>query len=215
MSRWPGKLVIGLTGNLGTGKSAVRRMLEELGALGIDADVLAHQAMARGTTGYALVIEAFGEPLVAKSGEIDRRRLGQRVFSDPEALRRLEAILHPLVRQEVDRLMWGGPLRVVVLEAIKLLESSLARDCDSVWVVDAPLEVQLKRLVDARGMSEEEARSRLKNQSPQNVKRNRADVVIDNSGTLEETRAQVQAAWERIPRPPSKPPQEEPPKASR
>ena len=199
VSRWPGKVVIGLTGNLGTGKSVVRRMLEEQGALGIDADVLAHQAMARGTTGYAQVIEAFDESIVAESGEIDRKRLGQIAFSDPAALRRLEAILHPLVRQEVDGLIQGAFQRVVVVEAIKLLESPLAKDCDAVWVVDAPLEVQLRRLMDGRAMSEAEARGRLGHQSPQDVKRNLADVVIDNGGLLEDTRRQVQAAWKRIP----------------
>ncbi len=195
--------MIGLTGNLGTGKSAVRRMLEELGALGIDADVLAHQAMARGTAGHARVIEEFGESIVAGSGEIDRRRLGQIAFSDPAALRRLEAILHPLVRVEVDRLIRGAPQRVAVIEAIKLLESPLAQECDAVWVADAPPEVQLQRLMDGRRMSEDEARNRLRHQSPQNAKRKSADVVIDNGGSLEDTRRQVQAMWGRIPRPPS------------
>src|SRR5512141_1238742 len=102
MSAWPGKYVIGLTGNIGTGKSVVRRMLEHMGAYGIDADALAHRAMANGAPGYGPVVAAFGSFVVEAGGEIDRTRLGRIVFNDPDALKILEGIIHPLVGQAVD-----------------------------------------------------------------------------------------------------------------
>ena len=101
-NRWPGKYVIGLTGNIATGKSVVRKMLEHLGAMGIDADALSHQALAKGGPAYASVLKTFGEWLLNPAGELDRARLGQMVFSDPAALARLEAIIHPFVGQAVD-----------------------------------------------------------------------------------------------------------------
>src|SRR5512142_1501433 len=99
VSKWAGKYVIGLTGNIGTGKSVVRRMLEHMGAFGIDADAFSHRAIAKGAPGYAQVVETFGKWVLAKDGEIDRSKLGRLVFSDPTALGQLEAIIHPLVLQ--------------------------------------------------------------------------------------------------------------------
>ena len=199
MSRWPGKYVIGLTGNIATGKSAVRTMLEELGAYGIDADALAHRVIARGAPGYARVVESFGERILNGDGQINRTRLGRIVFGDPEALRRLEEIVHPLVRQEVDLLVRGAHQPVVVIEAIKLLESPLAREADAVWVTDAPPALQVERLMSSRSMSEAEALRRIASQNPQSEKVKVADVMIDTRGALDQTRRQVQAAWARIP----------------
>jgi len=193
--------VIGLTGNIATGKSAVRNMLEELGACGIDADALAHRVIARGAPGFARVVESFGERILNGDGQIDRTRLGQIVFGDPEALRRLEEIVHPLVRQEVDLLVRGARQTVVAIEAIKLLESPLAREADAVWVTDAPLALQVERLMSSRSMSEAEALRRIASQNPQREKVKVADVVIDTRGALDQTRRQVQAAWARIPVP--------------
>lgn len=198
MGRWPNKFVIGLTGNIATGKSVVRKMLEHLGAYGIDADALAHRAIARGAPGYQPVVETFGKWILGPDGEIDRRKLAQIVFQDPQALAQLEAIVHPLVAQAVDWLVRRAKQPVVVIEAIKLLESGLREACDSIWVVDASPEQQLARLMRKRGLGEEEARRRIAAQPPQAQKLQAADVVIHNNGSFEETWRQVQAAWKRV-----------------
>ncbi len=200
MSRvFPNKYIIGLTGNIATGKSVVRKMLEHLGAYGIDADRLAHRAIAKGAPGYQAVVETFGRWILGPDGEIDRRKLGRIVFSDPDALAQLEAIVHPLVEQAIHYLVNRAPHKVVVIEAIKLLESGLHKLCDAIWVVDAPPEVQMERLIKQRGMSTEEARQRIMAQPPQSLKRARADVIIDNSRTFEYTWRQVVDAWMKIP----------------
>ena len=133
MSKWAGKYVIGLTGNIGSGKSVVRRMLEHLGAYGIDADALAHRAISKGAPGYPLVVEEFGKFILTEDGEIDRARLGRLVFTDPQALTRLESFVHPLVTQALDFLIRRAAQPVVVIEAIKLLEASIHKSCDAVW----------------------------------------------------------------------------------
>lgn len=195
MSAWHGKYVIGLTGNIATGKSVVRKMLEHLGAYGIDADALGHRAIAKDAPGYQPVLETFGRWILGEEEQIDRSKLARVVFSDPEALKQLEAIVHPLVRQAVDLLVRRAKQSVIVLEAIKLLESPLRANCDSIWVTYAPPEVQLARLVQKRGMSEESARQRIVAQSPQEEKLAAANVVIRNEGSFEETWRQVLAAW--------------------
>ena len=197
MGRWAGKYVIGLTGNIGTGKSVARRMLEHLGAYGIDADTLAHRAIARGAPGYQPVLATFGRFVLTASGEIDRARLGRIVFNDPEALKMLEQIVHPLVEQAVDLIIRRASQPVVVIEAIKLLESNLARSCDAVWVTYAPPQVQLIRLMQNRHMSEGEARQRINNQPSQDDKIAAAKVVIKNQGSYEDTWRQVVAAWNK------------------
>jgi dephospho-CoA kinase len=170
MSAWPGKYVIGLTGNIATGKSVVRKMLEHLGAYGIDADALGHRAIAHGAPGYAAVVETFGTWILGEDKQIDRSKLARIVFSDEEALKRLEAIVHPLVRQAVDLLIKRAKQSVIVLEAIKLLESPLRQSCDSIWVATAPPEVQMQRLVEKRGMSRSVAHQRITVQSSQQEK---------------------------------------------
>ena len=127
MSAWPGKIVIGLTGNIATGKSVVRKMLEHLGAYGIDADALAHRAMAKDAPGYQPVLNTFGRYILAPDEQIDRSKLARIVFTDPEALARLELIVHPLVAQAIDVLVRRSHHKVIVIEAIKLLESGLPR----------------------------------------------------------------------------------------
>lgn len=198
MSRWPGKYVIGLTGSIGTGKSVVRRMLEHLGAYGIDADALAHRAMAKGAPGYDPILRAFGRFLLTPEEQIDRARLGRLVFNDPDALAVLEHILHPLVLQAVDLLVKRAPHKVVVIEAIKLFETDLVNMCDSLWVVYAPLEAQLSRLMQHRKMSEMEAQQRIAAQPPQETRFDRASVIIKNIASFEETWQQVTAAWQRL-----------------
>jgi dephospho-CoA kinase len=197
MAGWPGKYVIGLTGNIGTGKSVVRRMLEHLGAYGIDADALSHRAIAQGAPGYQKVVDLFGTYILDDEGQIDRARLGRIVFADPAALRQLESIVHPLVRQAVEILVKRAPQKVIVLEAIKLLEGDLPKSCDAIWVTRLDPEVQLNRLVKKRNMSEGDAWQRITAQPPQQEKVDQADIVIENSGSVEDTWRQVVDAWQR------------------
>ena len=197
-NRWPGKYVIGLTGNIATGKSVVRRMLEHLGAMGVDADALSHQALAKGGPAYAQALKTFGEWLLGPEGEISRAALGKVVFADAKALAKLEAIIHPIVGQALDFLVKRSQAQVVVIEAIKLIESGLAKDCDAVWVVNTPEAVQVLRLINKRKMPEDEAVQRISVQSPQADKLKAAAVVIQNAGSFEETWVQVQAAFSKI-----------------
>ena len=198
MSDWQGKYVIGLTGNIATGKSVVRKMLEHLGAYSIDADALAHRAMSKGAPAYKLIIDAFGKWILDESQEINRRKLGLVVFSSTDAMKRLEAITHPFVGQAIDILVKRSKHKVVVIEAIKLLEGDLAAKCDSIWVADAPESLQISRLMSKRGMSDSNARQRIYSQNAQKDKIAAADVVIDNSGTFEELWKQVSAGWKKI-----------------
>jgi dephospho-CoA kinase len=195
VSAWPGKFVIGLTGNIATGKSVVRKMLEHLGAYGIDTDALAHRAIAKEAPGYQPVLELFGRWVLTPEGQIDRTKLGKIVFSDSEALQKLEAIVHPLVREAIDVLIRRSSHRVIVVEAIKLLEGPLRTACDNIWVTTSPMEVQLRRLRDKRGLSAEVARQRIAAQPPQAEKISAADVVINNEGSFEATWKQVHANW--------------------
>lgn len=210
MSRWRGKFVIGLTGNIGTGKSVVRRMLEHLGAYGIDADALAHRVMAKGAPGHAAVVQLFGTWVLGTDGEVDRAKLGRLVFNDPSALVQLEKLIHPYVLQAIDYFIQRTIHQVVVIEAIKLIESGLAGHCNSLWAVYAPPEVQLRRLMQHRKMSEADARQRIAAQPPQEQKVSAAQVVIRNIGTFEDTWRQVVTAWQKI-----TPAQEEPAAPSR
>jgi dephospho-CoA kinase len=198
VSKWRGKYVIGLTGNIATGKSVVRKMLEHLGAYGIDADALSHRAIAKGAPGYQAVVDAFGRWILNPAGEIDREKLGRLVFSDPAALEQLENIIHPLVQQAVDLIAQRATQKVIVIEAIKLLEGKLVTMCDTVWVTYVPASVQKARLIEKRGMSESDASQRIQTQGAQEAKTIAADVVIQNAGTFEETWKQVVAAWKAI-----------------
>ena len=195
MSAWPGKYLIGLTGNIATGKSVVRKMLEHLGAYGIDADALAHRAIAKDAPGYKPVVDAFGTWILDPDGQVDRARLGRIVFTDPGALARLESIVHPLVAKAVDLLVRRSKHKVVVVEAIKLLESGLGDACDSIWVTVAPQDVQLARLVQKRGLDAQTAQDRIRAQPPQADKVAAAQIIIYNEGTYEQAWQQVIAAW--------------------
>ncbi|MBL7201459.1 MAG: dephospho-CoA kinase [Anaerolineae bacterium] len=191
--------VIGLTGNIATGKSVVGRTLSRLGAEHIDADRLAHQVMAPGTPACKEIAAAFGAQVLQPDGAIDRRRLGAIVFSDPEALSRLEAIVHPHVIARTRQRIATSSAPEVVIEAIKLFESGMVRSlCDAVWVVTAPREAQIRRLTEGRGLSYDEAVLRVDAQPPQEEKAARADVVIANGGPLEALTRQVERAWAEI-----------------
>ena len=198
MSAWPGKYVIGLTGNIATGKSVVRRMLEHLGAYGIDADALGHRAIAQGAPGYKPILNTFGSWILGADGQIDRTRLARIVFTDAEALQQLEAIVHPLVAHAVDLLVRRSRQEVIVIEAIKLIESGLRSQCDTLWVTHASQEVQLARLVQKRLMGEAAARQRIAAQPEQKLKIEQANVIVRNDGSFEDTWRQVLDAWQSL-----------------
>jgi dephospho-CoA kinase len=210
--------LIGLTGNIACGKSTVLKMLAECGAHVIDADRVVHELQQPGQAVYDEIVAVFGSDILsAPNGPIDRRKLGAIVFTDPTALRRLEQIVHPAVHAHI--LAWldrvgnreegtgkrsdldsrpptpdPRPL-VAVIDAIKLLEAGWKPLCDAIWVVTCTREQQLERLITTRVMSEREALERIDAQPPQGEKVAQADVIIDNSGSLEHTRRQVAVAW--------------------
>ncbi len=194
------RYLIGLTGNIATGKSTVAKMLEDLGATVIDADALVHELQRKGTPVYDAIVAAFGRGILDRGGEIDRKALGAIVFTDPAQLRTLESIAHPAVLIESMQRIAAAPTPIVVYEAIKLIEAGRAEMCDALWVVTARPEVQLERLTRDRKMSEAEARQRIEAQPPQSEKIKIATVVIDNSGSREDTRRQVEAAYQAIER---------------
>jgi dephospho-CoA kinase len=195
---YQGKTLIGLTGNIACGKSKVLRQLQALGAYTIDADKLIHDILRKDGAAYAPVVAEFGEGIVGDDGEIDRRALGRIVFSDPAKLRRLEEIEHPIVRRVIEERIGEAQQPVVVLDAIKLIESGWADRCDMVWVVTCRREQQIERLVRTRNYPQPEAEMRADAQSPQEDKVARADVVIDNSGDMIDTRSQVLRAWRAL-----------------
>lgn len=190
---------IGLTGNIATGKSTVLRMLDKLGADVIDADRLAHRVIAPHGPAYTAVVEAFGPEILREDGTIDRAKLGEIVFNDPEALERLERLVHPAVGELIERKVAEAEAPVVVVEAIKLVETGRHTRGDALWIVTAPCEQQVRRLMADRGLDRAEAETRIDAQPPIEPKLSLADVVIENNGTLDELWRQVQTAWERIP----------------
>lgn len=201
MNRWPGKYVIGLTGNICAGKTVVCAVLEDFGACHVDADSVVHQMLVHGSPEFAKVVIEFGEEILGEDGQIDRGRLGEIVFSDLVALATLEGILHPAVGCEIRHRIAGSDCNVIVLEAIKLLESGLDADCDTIWVVTANPDKRRVRLVARDGLSNEDALRRVEIQLPQEEKIKRADVIIDNNGNLSQVRVQVRRAWGKIERP--------------
>ena len=195
--------IIGLTGNIASGKSTVMQRLAYHGAHVVDADKLTHRALAQDGAAYEPVVARFGKQIVGNRGEINRPALGRLVFAGDEtgqrALHDLEQIVHPavfeLAQQEIQAAQTADA-PAVVIEAIKLLEAGRLRKlCDAVWVVTTDEAEQRRRLVEERGLSEAEARQRINAQSSQTWKARQADVVIDNSGSLAALHAQVDAAW--------------------
>lgn len=192
--------VIGLTGGAGSGKSTVAEMLRELGAVVVDADEATHAVYEPGTAGFDAVVREFGNAYV-RDGRIDRARLGQLVFSDPDARRRLNDIVHPLVREWMARRTAEAAeqgAEVVVQDVPLLFENSLERLFSSVVLVYVPQDVQIERLVSGRGLTPERAGALIAAQMPIEEKRGRAHHVINNSATREETRAQVEAVWTQL-----------------
>lgn len=197
MSRRP--YVIGVTGNIACGKSLVLDTLAKLGAETIDADRVAHEVMAPGTPTAERVIAAFGEEIRGPDGGINRRALGAIVFRDPDKLALLDSLAHPPTVAAIRERVAASTAAVVAIDAIKLFEAGVAEDCDEVWVVTCTPEQQVERLMRRNGFDREEALRRIQAQPPQEEKVRRADRVIDNSGTVENTVAQVKAAWDALP----------------
>jgi len=190
---------IGLTGNIATGKSTVLAYLAGKSAHIADADKLAHKAIAPDGPAYEKVIAEFGDGIVGDNGVIDRNKLGDIVFVNPQALQRLEAIVHPATFELLRWDILQSGAEVVVVEAIKLLESgAILSLSDEVWVVTSSPETQLRRLMEDRGMDEAEARQRIGMQTSQADKATQADVVIVNDGALDELHAQLDGAWTQI-----------------
>lgn len=192
-------LLVGLTGGIGSGKTTVARMLAERGAVIVDADEVARRALDPGTPGHQRVVEAFGPEVLTKGGSVDREALADVVFQDPGKRHELEAIVHP----EVFRLLQEAVAehrdsdRLVVFDAALLVETGFDRACDVVVVVSVPVEEQIRRL-EERGMDAEEAKRRIEAQVAPEAREERADVLLPNSGSLEELEGRVEGLWEHL-----------------
>lgn len=190
---------VGLTGGIASGKSTVSRILRELGAVVIDADQLAREVVAKGTPGLDAVVDELGPGVLTDDGELDRPAVGRLVFADDSARKRLEAVVHPLVFEEIVRLEEAAPAGAVVVHDIPLLaESGRAGTFDAVLVVDAPPEVQLARMVRDRGWTREDAESRMRAQASREDRLAVATHVIDNSGSMDELRRRVEQLYAEL-----------------
>ncbi len=191
-------VVVGLTGGIATGKSTVAAMFAARGAAVVDADRIAHAHQEPGQPCYRRIVEAFGKVILNAQGGIDRRRLGARVFADPDARKLLESILHPAIREACRgeiRAAEASGHPVCVVDAALILETGQQGLFDAVVVVTAPPDTQVDRLVRLRGLTEAEARQRLESQWPTSAKAALADFVIENGGELEATEAQVDRVY--------------------
>lgn len=194
-------ITVGLTGGIGSGKSAVSRLLAAHGAVVVDADLVARDVVQPGTPGLQRVVEVFGEQVLAEDGSLDRPALGARVFADPEALARLNAIVHPLIGTRTAELLEQARVSgadVVVHDVPLLAENGLAPMYDAVVVVAADPQTQLERLVRLRGMAEQEARQRIAAQAPLADKLAVATHVVHNDGPLEDLAPQIRRVWEQL-----------------
>jgi dephospho-CoA kinase len=194
-----GPRVIGVTGGIGAGKSSAVQILAEFGATVIDADRVGHEVYAPGTPGFDAVVAAFGRDIVGDDGAIDRKRLGAIVFSDPAALAKLNGIVHPLIRdtvaQRVAAARAGGGAAPVVVEAALLIEARWDALVDEVWLVVASRQVIEERLTRQRGMDPAAVAARMKAQLSDDERRAHADIVIDNSGSRDALREQIERLW--------------------
>jgi dephospho-CoA kinase len=193
--------VIGLTGGIGSGKSTVAQFLEELGAVILDVDKVGHEALKPGTEVWERVVNEFGKGIVTVSGDIDRAKLGELVFNNPEALARLNRIMHPamdnMIRAKLEEYQRQG-VNVVVLEAPILLEAERTSQVDEIWVAVAPETTVLKRLSERTSLSEQEAKARIRAQLSAEERIKHADVVIDTDCSLDELKARVAVLWHKL-----------------
>jgi len=198
-STGPGKpFVIGITGKIGSGKSLALNMLRHLGALGLDADHFAHLTYRKGSYGYQALRKAFGERIISNNGEIDRKKLGKLVFDNPSHLKILENITHPLVVDEVSKMIQSSTLPIIAIEAIKLLQSDLQNLCNQIWIVHTPAPSLNERLIGQRGMNESQIKDRLHQQSFLDEKMDSADTVLQNDQDAQKLWQEVKFHWERL-----------------
>ncbi|MED3764775.1 dephospho-CoA kinase [Ureibacillus sp. FSL K6-8385] len=188
-------MIIGLTGSIASGKSTVSKMLKEYGFPIVDADVVARQVVEPGSETLNKIAEAFGKEVLTETGELDRKKLGSIIFNDEEKRQLLNSIIHPAIRKEMlrqrDEYLAKGE-KTVIMDIPLLFESKLQHFVDKILVVAVSEEVQLERLMKRNQLSEEEAKARIRSQLPMPVKVQGADAVIDNNGTIEETRRQLE-----------------------
>ena len=194
--------LVALSGGIASGKSTIARRLSELGAVHIDADALAREAVAPGRPGLLAIRARFGDGVIAADGSLDRSALGQLVFSDADRLAALNGIVHPEVRrlaqERLDEIERADPRAVVIYDVPLLVEAGVDLPWDLVVIAEAPAEVRRQRMVELRGMSPEEAERRIANQASDDERRAVADVVVDTGGSLERTLEQADALWERL-----------------
>ena len=190
--------LVGLTGGIASGKSYVASLLGELGASTVDADEVAREVVVPGSTGLVQVVGAFGFEILLPSGELDRAKLGQIVFSDPEKRIELEKILHPLIKARTTQLISQQPSDIVVYAVPLLVEANVDYPFDTVITVEAGVENQVSRLMSSRQMSESDARARIGAQTTSAERIARANFVIDSSGPKEQTRLQVVEVWKQL-----------------
>lgn len=198
MSRRP--YVIGVTGNIASGKSLVLDFLRDLGAETIDADRVYHNLIEPGAPLLVALRERFGDAIVRPDGTLDRQALGRVVFADPGALADLDALTHPAVVAKIRDLIAESEATTVAVDAVKLIESGLDRDCDAMWIVVCDSQIAIGRLMERNGLSRAEALARIAAQPPIAPKFASAEVVIDNGGTRDATRSQVERAWASRPK---------------
>lgn len=190
--------VIGVTGGVATGKSTVARMFERLGALRIDCDRLAHEALRKGTESYEAIRRLFGKSILLAGGSISRRRLSREVFSSPARRRMLEDIVHPYVFSRIDEIVARSKASAVALEVPLLFETGYSRSVDCVVVVACSLPEAIRRARRNLGITEEEAKARIHSQLPMSVKIRKADFVIRSEGAKQETFLEVKQVWRQL-----------------
>ena len=193
--------VIGLTGGVGSGKSTVAQFLAELGAVILDADKVGHEVLKPGTEVWQEVVAAFGQQILTLNGDIDRKKLGEIVFSNPDLLSRLNKIMHPrmyeIVKARIEGYQQQG-IRVVVLEAPLLIEADWTSLVDEIWVTVAPEPTVLKRLKEKAGLSEQQSLARIQSQLSPKERTKHADVVINTDCSLDELRARIRELWQKL-----------------
>jgi dephospho-CoA kinase len=193
--------VIGLTGGIGSGKSTVARFIAKLGAEVVDLDKVGHDVLIKNGNAYKKTVREFGETILNQDGEIDRTKLGNIVFNDPMALKRLNNIVHPeidkIVARKIEEYRQLG-VKVVVLEAAVMQEAAKTKQADEIWVTVAPEETVLGRLIERSGFSTQDVKARIQSQMTNEERAKKADVVIVNDGTLDELKAKVKMEWDKL-----------------
>ncbi len=195
-------IIAGLTGGIASGKSTISRFLSDAGAHVVDADKIAREVVKPGTPGYDAILAFFGRTILLPDGDIDRKRLGEIIFNEPDKKARLDAIVHPLVFERsgemIAQIATETPDAVVIMDVPLLMEADMERDLEAVIVVYVPETLQLERLMNRDGIDEQAAMARIRSQMPIEEKRKRATLVIDNSGSLSDSRREALAVFNRL-----------------